>query len=207
MAQIDKAEFVTRMRHLLVTAQATGENPTSQRALEEGLATALELLDDKPPPNAELLEMARQAKQIPTEPGQAARPAAPMRSADERAAVASKGEDLPARLIDSMCLTWRHDFGLLPEAEKAGLRAQFQQIYQHDILPLLTLRAGLPPSPSPALLLKVLRLIVDGWPVGVTESRFITIHNPRYAEDNGENRYLLIDVLAIEATARVLGIR
>lgn len=65
--------------------------------------------------------------------------------------------DAPEELINGMCMTWRHDFGLdRPEAnkdgiigwsdglamgmtivERDGLRMQMRQLYQHHILPAI----------------------------------------------------------------------
>jgi membrane protease subunit (stomatin/prohibitin family) len=61
----------------------------------------------------------------------------------------------PDDLINGMCMTWRHDFGLdrpsankdgiigwsdglamgMTSAERDGLRMQMRQLYQHHILP------------------------------------------------------------------------
>lgn len=56
-------------------------------------------------------------------------------------------------LINSMCLTWRHDFGLdreadsewgiacgMTEHERNGLRLQMRQLVEHHFLPLLAER-------------------------------------------------------------------
>lgn len=40
-------------------------------------------------------------------------------------------------IIEGMCLTYRHDFGLLDDAEKGFLRGYMGQIYNHNIVPLL----------------------------------------------------------------------
>ncbi len=58
------------------------------------------------------------------------------------------------RLINGMCLTWRHDFGLdrgadpdwgivsgMTEQERDGLRLQMRQLVQHHFLPLLEAQA------------------------------------------------------------------
>jgi len=57
--------------------------------------------------------------------------------------------EIPDELIDAMCLTWRHDFGLqsvdgtwgtttgLTDGEREFLRGQMRQLYQHHILPAL----------------------------------------------------------------------
>lgn len=54
-----------------------------------------------------------------------------------------------ADLIDAMCLTWRHDFGLpfmgdsdgfrsgLSAQERDGLRLQMRQLYEHHIKPAI----------------------------------------------------------------------
>lgn len=43
--------------------------------------------------------------------------------------------DIVERLIDGMCLTYRHDFGLLPDNEKDGLRRTMRQVFTHHIEP------------------------------------------------------------------------
>lgn len=62
--------------------------------------------------------------------------------------------DKPEDVIRSMCLTWRHDFGLEPvdtdtvpneefvrfgmtQVEREGLMLQMAQIYQHHFLPAI----------------------------------------------------------------------
>lgn len=91
--------FVERARSTLESAKATGENPTSQRALEALIEEAIKLVDEKPP-----------AAIVP----------------DEKAV---------EELISRMCLTYRHDYGLLDESERSGLRLTMRQIFQHDVLP------------------------------------------------------------------------
>lgn len=57
----------------------------------------------------------------------------------------SKPDDIGQDLIDAMCLTWRHDFGLaevtefagMTEASKVGLRLQMRQIYEHHFVPAI----------------------------------------------------------------------
>lgn len=57
--------------------------------------------------------------------------------------------DKREEIIDAMCLTWRHDFGLdrqeldgfpigATEHERNALRMQMGQIYQHHFLPALS---------------------------------------------------------------------
>lgn len=48
------------------------------------------------------------------------------------------------QVIDSMCLTWRHDFGIekgrvsgMTEEEKQSLRARMTQIFDNDIAPYM----------------------------------------------------------------------
>lgn len=41
------------------------------------------------------------------------------------------------KIINSMCYTWRHDYGLLSEGEKASLFAGMAQIFDNDIAPHL----------------------------------------------------------------------
>ena len=57
----------------------------------------------------------------------------------------------PDDLIDSMCLTWRHDFGLvrldgddgaflgsgMTEKERESLRRDMRQLWEHNIAPFL----------------------------------------------------------------------
>lgn len=56
--------------------------------------------------------------------------------------------DKPDDVINAMCLTWRHDFGLnyqdvflgqvgMTEQERDGLRLQMRQIYEHHFLPAI----------------------------------------------------------------------
>jgi len=40
-------------------------------------------------------------------------------------------------LINNMCLTWRHDFGLLPDNEKQFLFDEMKSVFDHNIKPLL----------------------------------------------------------------------
>lgn len=61
----------------------------------------------------------------------------------------------PPDLIEGMCRTFRHDFGLvrpegrgamhgsgMTEVEREGLRATMRQLWQHDIRPYLVRAAG-----------------------------------------------------------------
>ena len=71
-----------------------------------------------------------------------------------------------ARLIDQMCMTWRHDFGLdkegrhelssgMTEDERNALRRSMGQIFEHNILPLLAVPEGyalVPIEPTKAML-------------------------------------------------------
>ena len=41
------------------------------------------------------------------------------------------------QIIDGMCMTYRHDFGLLGESEKHGIRCLMVQIFEHNFLPVL----------------------------------------------------------------------
>lgn len=36
--------------------------------------------------------------------------------------------------LDSLCTTYTHDFGLLPEDEKEKIRDMFRQIHEHHVL-------------------------------------------------------------------------
>lgn len=40
-------------------------------------------------------------------------------------------------MINNMCLTWRHDFGLLNEQEQNALRSNMEQLVYHCIEPKL----------------------------------------------------------------------
>ena len=71
-----------------------------------------------------------------------------------------------ARLIDAMCMTWRHDFGLdkegrhelssgMTEDERNALRRSMGQIFEHNIAPLLAVPEGyalVPVEPTPEML-------------------------------------------------------
>jgi len=71
-----------------------------------------------------------------------------------------------ARLIDAMCMTWRHDFGLdkegrhelssgMTEDERNALRRSMGQIFEHNISPLLAIPEGyalVPVEPTPEML-------------------------------------------------------
>ena len=90
-------DFVVRARRALSSARATGENPTTQRALECLLEEAVRVIADP---------------------------------------IVSSPTELET-LIDQMCMTWRHDFGVLSEAEREGLRVSMRQVYQHEIEPFV----------------------------------------------------------------------
>ena len=47
-------------------------------------------------------------------------------------------DDEENQLIYNMCLTWRHDFGLLPDDEMKALYNNMEEVYRHHIEPLLT---------------------------------------------------------------------
>lgn len=40
-------------------------------------------------------------------------------------------------IIAGMCLTLRHDYGTLPEGEQVFIRKEMEQLYEHNIIPLL----------------------------------------------------------------------
>lgn len=40
-------------------------------------------------------------------------------------------------LINGMCMTYRHDFGLLDEKSQEALRTTMRQIYQHNVKPYI----------------------------------------------------------------------
>ena len=43
-------------------------------------------------------------------------------------------EELPdPKLIDSMCMRWRHDFGLLNDKEKDSLRSKMSQVWEEVV--------------------------------------------------------------------------
>ena len=49
-------------------------------------------------------------------------------------------------IIESMCLTYRHDFGLLDLNKQNGLRVTMKQIFDNDIAPHMVFKAELPPE-------------------------------------------------------------
>jgi len=66
--------------------------------------------------------------------------------------------ELRDRIVDGMCLTWRHDFGLerdesspmssgMTEAEREGLRLSMRQIFDHHVAPLIARIDPLVPHP------------------------------------------------------------
>jgi hypothetical protein len=66
--------------------------------------------------------------------------------------------DLPAAAVEAdedamvraMCLTWRHDFGLLHEDDRKFLRGQMSQLYDHHIAPIIAERDRLAALPRPS---------------------------------------------------------
>ena len=38
--------------------------------------------------------------------------------------------------LTSMCLTWRHDFGLLSATQQEAIRSQLRQLHDHHVAPL-----------------------------------------------------------------------
>jgi len=64
------------------------------------------------------------------------------------------------QIIDSMCLTWRHDFGMekgsfcgMTDEERASLRSRMAQIFDNDVAPHMDFRREERPAP---------RLVRDG---------------------------------------------
>jgi len=45
--------------------------------------------------------------------------------------------------LDSMCMTWRHDFGLMTEEDRGNLRDDLYQLHKHHVLPLIKERDAL----------------------------------------------------------------
>jgi hypothetical protein len=41
------------------------------------------------------------------------------------------------KMIHGMCLTHRHDFGLLPANQQENVRAQMKQLFEHNIKPII----------------------------------------------------------------------
>ncbi len=39
--------------------------------------------------------------------------------------------------LDSMCMTWRHDFGLMDDSEKGKLRELLSGLHRHHVVPLV----------------------------------------------------------------------
>lgn len=44
-----------------------------------------------------------------------------------------KARELAQGIVDSMCLTWRHDYGLIERREAAALRNSMSQIAEHEV--------------------------------------------------------------------------
>lgn len=40
-------------------------------------------------------------------------------------------------IIKGMCVTYRHDYGLLPEDEQEAILIQMNQLFEHDFKPVL----------------------------------------------------------------------
>jgi hypothetical protein len=84
-------------------------------------------------------------------------------SAATKIPAAPMSEDEIARLVDSMCMTMRHDFGLeadpecpldagMTPAQRDGLRTSMRQLVHHHFFPLLaTLRATSGPDRHDAI--------------------------------------------------------
>jgi hypothetical protein len=59
------------------------------------------------------------------------------------------------RIIDSMCLTWRHDFGVdkgrfcgMTDDERSALRSRMAQLFDNDIAPHMEIRREERPAPK-----------------------------------------------------------
>jgi hypothetical protein len=59
------------------------------------------------------------------------------------------------RIIDSMCLTWRHDFGVdkggfcgMTDGERSALRSKMAQLFDNDITPHMEFRREERPAPK-----------------------------------------------------------
>lgn len=46
-------------------------------------------------------------------------------------------ESAASEIVGHMCVTYRHDFGLLPEDEREGLRRTMAQIAYHEVRPAI----------------------------------------------------------------------
>jgi hypothetical protein len=86
------------------------------------------------------------------------------------------------RIIDAMCVTWRHDFGLvlpdnaqwygsgMTERERERLRSQMRQLWEHNIAPLLP---PLPEPPADAEVAQAERAVIEaamGWRQGLSQA-------------------------------------
>lgn len=78
-----------------------------------------------------------------------------------------------ARIVDAMCMTWRHDFGLDKEGrhclssgmladEREALRRHMGQVFDHCVAPLLEARASLPVGVTDREW--ILHMLADKWP-------------------------------------------
>lgn len=218
--------FLEEARTALERAKVTGENPTSQRGLEQLLEQALDLLDaqsasavsagmDRDQPS-----VTRLSEQLAEEQSRSAALTAVIEGAlrhhaaqlEERAAetpdwvaaanaalalVPIHRDDAVERLISGMCMTWRHDYGLLEGSERDGLRRSMQQIYQHDIIPFVTRTVGAQLAGSeakPTKFLRALQAIAEGYVVAGKDDRYIVVANPKHREDDGSDKSLVIDV-------------
>lgn len=91
----------------------------------------------------------------------------------------------PPGLIDRMCLTYRHDFGLMSEQEREGTRTIMRQLYEHDIAPHIAMLAAAPVAPVPHH--------VDGAALAIAR---------QYTADNDPQRRAQLQVAIVEAIQR-----
>lgn len=56
--------------------------------------------------------------------------------AGRKPSAAASGYDRK-KIVTGMCFTWRHDYGLMEAREKETLYACMDQVFEHDIKPLL----------------------------------------------------------------------
>lgn len=52
-------------------------------------------------------------------------------------------------IIGGMCLTYRHDYGLLNKDEQASIWVTMKQIFDNDIAPYMIFTPELPPNSEP----------------------------------------------------------
>lgn len=205
-------DYVADTSVSLAMLRQAGENPTGQRALEAHLEGALKMLDEAALQIRQLRELLACAlDESETTRGISIDPADPHWSSGARRMLENgvqPPDEAPGaleRLIDGMCLTFRHDFGLLHEDEKAGLRSSMRQLFVHDIEPFVAGLRGMPAGLPTEHVLRVLELVAGGSPVVAAEGRFIAVDNPSRGE-HGSSPRLVIDVGLLKAHARRHGL-